>query len=248
RDKRELELDFKRFWEEFRSSNSEKEKEAALNLTIDAFCRLVKQHANVAQLVTLAFVTDIEKLKISSKTKSLDVLKVLRFFSEVTEGGFSPGSNLLTAVEILVSGPIDKQSLLDSGIFCCLIHVLNALLCPGEANQRLKINYTEEPMLAEKDSTADVGQARRLEVEGSVVHIMKALASHPLAAQSLIEDDSLMLLFQMVANGSVTVFSKYKEGLVSLHIIQLHRHAMQILALLLVNDDGSTAKYIHKHQ
>ncbi|PPD93081.1 hypothetical protein GOBAR_DD09975 [Gossypium barbadense] len=261
RDKHELELDFKRFWEEFRSSNSEKEKEAALNLTIDAFCRLVKQHANVAQLVTLlvethifsfvvgrAFVTDIEKLKISSKTKSLDVLKVLRFFSEVTEGGFSPGSNLLTAVEILVSGPIDKQSLLDSGIFCCLIHVLNALLCPDEANQRLKINYTEEPMLAEKDSTADVGQARRLEVEGSVVHIMKALASHPLAAQSLIEDDSLMLLFQMVANGSVTVFSKYKEGLVSLHIIQLHRHAMQILALLLVNDDGSTAKYIHKHQ
>ncbi|MBA0589985.1 hypothetical protein Gorai_018706 [Gossypium raimondii] len=53
RDKHELELDFKRFWEEFRSSNSEMEKEAALNLTIDAFCRLVKQHANVAQLVTL---------------------------------------------------------------------------------------------------------------------------------------------------------------------------------------------------
>ncbi|PPD93080.1 hypothetical protein GOBAR_DD09974 [Gossypium barbadense] len=248
-------------WVSLLKDIKEKEKEAALNLTIDAFCRLVKQHANVAQLVTLlvethifsfvvgrAFVTDIEKLKISSKTKSLDVLKVLRFFSEVTEGGFSPGSNLLTAVEILVSGPIDKQSLLDSGIFCCLIHVLNALLCPDEANQRLKINYTEEPMLAEKDSTADVGQARRLEVEGSVVHIMKALASHPLAAQSLIEDDSLMLLFQMVANGSVTVFSKYKEGLVSLHIIQLHRHAMQILALLLVNDDGSTAKYIHKHQ
>lgn len=29
------------------------EKEAALNLTVDAFCRLVKQHANVAQLVTM---------------------------------------------------------------------------------------------------------------------------------------------------------------------------------------------------
>lgn len=25
----------------------------ALNLTIDAFCRLVKQHANIAQLVTM---------------------------------------------------------------------------------------------------------------------------------------------------------------------------------------------------
>ncbi|GMI66498.1 SPIRRIG, Beach-Domain Homolog A1 [Hibiscus trionum] len=261
RNKHDLELDFKRFWEEFRSSNSEKEKEAALNLTIDVFCRLVKQHTNVAQLVTLlvethifsfvvgrAFVTDIEKLKISSKTRSLDVLKVLRFFSEVTEGGFSPGSNLLTAVEILASGTIDKQSLLDSGIFCCLIHVLNALLSPDEANQGPKINDHEDSMLSEKDSASDVGQARRLEVEGSVVHIMKALASHPSAAQSLIEDDSLMLLFQMVANGSVIVFSRYKEGLVSLHIIQLHRHAMQILGLLLVNDDGSTAKYIHKHQ
>ncbi|KAK9040930.1 hypothetical protein V6N11_016064 [Hibiscus sabdariffa] len=261
RNKHELELDFKRFWEEFRSSNSEKEKEAALNLTIDVFCRLVKQQTNVAQLVTLlvethifsfvvgrAFVTDIEKLKIRNKTRSLDVLKVLWFFSEVTEGGFSPGSNLLTAVEILVSGPIDKQSLLDSGIFCCLVNLLNALLSPDEASQRLKINDHEESILGEKESAADVGQARRLEVEGSVLHIMKALASHPSAAQSLIEDDSLMLLFQMVANGSVMVFSRYKEGLVSLHIIQLHRHAMQILGLLLVNDNGSTAKYIHKHQ
>ncbi|OMP04932.1 hypothetical protein COLO4_09186 [Corchorus olitorius] len=260
RDKHELELDFKRFWEEFRSSNSEKEKEAALNLTVDAFCRLVKQHANVAQLVTLlvethifsfvvgrAFVTDIEKLKISSKTRSLDVLKVLQFFSEVTKDAFSPGSNLLTAVEVLVSGPIDKQSLLDSGIFCCLIHILNALLSPDEANQRPTITDSEESMLAEKDSADNVSQARRLEVEGSVVHIMKALASHPSAAQSLIEDDSLMLLFQMVANGSLNVFSRFKEGLVSLHIIQLHRHAMQILGLLLVNDNGSTAKYIHKH-
>ncbi|XVE73056.1 hypothetical protein DITRI_Ditri11bG0087300 [Diplodiscus trichospermus] len=260
RDKHELELDFKRFWEEFRSSNSEKEKEAALNLTVDAFCRLVKQHANVAQLVTLlvethifsfvvgrAFVTDIEKLKISSKTRSLEVLKVLQFFSEVTKDGFSPGSNLLTAVEVLVSGPIDKQSLLDSGIFCCLIHILNALLSPDEANPRPKITDSLESLIAEKDSVADVGQARRLEVEGSVVHIMKALASHPSAAQSLIEDESLMLLFQMVADGSLTVFSRYKDGLVSLHNIQLHRHAMQILGLLLVNDNGSTAKYIHKH-
>lgn len=70
-----------------------------------------------------------------------------------------------------------------------------------------------------------------MQVEGSVVHIMKALANHPLAAQSLIEDDSLQLLFQMVANGSLTVFSRYKEGLVLVHIIQLHRHAMQVSAL-----------------
>lgn len=29
------------------------EKEAALNLSIDAFCRLVRQQANVAQLITM---------------------------------------------------------------------------------------------------------------------------------------------------------------------------------------------------
>ncbi|XP_061338100.1 protein SPIRRIG isoform X2 [Gastrolobium bilobum] len=261
RDKHELELDFKRFWEEFRSSSSEKEKEAALNLSIDAFCRLVKQHANVAQLVTMlvethifsfvvgrAFVTDIEKLKISSKTRSLDVSQVLKFFSEVTKDGFSPGANLLTSVEILVSGPIDKQSLLDSGIFCCLINVLNALLNPDVTIQRPStVIDHEEQFVLQKDYNGDVGQDRRLEVEGSVVHIMKALASHPSAAQSLIEDDSLQLLFQMVAKGSLIVFSRYKEGLIPLHSIQLHRHAMQILGLLLVNDNGSTAKYIRKH-
>uniref|UniRef100_A0A5B6ZA74 Putative BEACH domain-containing protein lvsA n=1 Tax=Davidia involucrata TaxID=16924 RepID=A0A5B6ZA74_DAVIN len=257
RDKHELELDFKRYWEEFRSSSSEKEKETALNLTVDVFCRLVKQHANVAQLITMlvethifsfvvgrAFVTDIEKLKISSKTRTLDVGGVLNFFSEVTKDGIRPGSNLLNAVEVLVSGPIDKQSLLDSGILCCLIHILNALL---GTDQTQKAINSAEPLLAEGNYDADVGQVRRLEVEGSVVHIMKALGNHPSAAQSLIEDNSLQLLFQMVANGSLIVFSQYKEGLVPLHTIQLHRHAMQILGLLLVNENGSTAKYIRKH-
>lgn len=261
RDRHELELDFKRFWEEFRSSSSEKEKEAALNLSIDAFCRLVRQQANVAQLITMlvethifsfvvgrAFVTDIEKLKISSKTRSLDVAQVLKFFSEVTKDDISPGANLLTSVGILVSGPIDKQSLLDSGIFCCLIHVLNALLDPDVTIQRPNsATDHEERLVLQKEYNVGVGQNRRLEVEGSVVHIMKALASHPSAAQSLIEDDSLQLLFQMVAKGSLIVFSRYKEGLIPLHSIQLHRHAMQILGLLLVNDNGSTAKYIRKH-
>ncbi|XP_027161043.1 protein SPIRRIG [Coffea eugenioides] len=260
RDKYELELDFKRYWEEFRSSISEKEKEKALNLTIDVFCRLVKQHGNVAQLITMlvethifsfvvgrAFVTDIEKLKLSSKTRSLEVRRVLNFFAEVTKDGVRPGANLLHAVEVLVSGPIDKQSLLDSGILCCLIHVLNALLGPDGGNQRQKILDHQEPLLTEGIQNDDNGYARRLEVEASVVHVMKALASHPSAAQSLIEDNSLQLLFQMVANGSLVVFSQYKEGLVPLHNIQLHRHAMQILGLLLVNDNGSTAKYIRKH-
>ncbi|GMI76100.1 SPIRRIG, Beach-Domain Homolog A1 [Hibiscus trionum] len=260
RDKHELELDFNRFWEDFCSSNSEKEKEMALSLTVDAFCRLVKLHADVAQLVTQlvethifsfvvgrAFVTDIEKLKISSKIRSLDVSKVLQFFSEVPKDGISIGSNLLTAVEVLVSGPFDKQALLDSGMFCCLIQILNSLLNHDEANQKQKITNSEESLLAEKDPVADFGHACRVEVEGSIVHIMKTLASHPSAAQSLTEDDSLRLLFQIVANGSLTAFSRYKEGLVSLHIIQLYKHAMQILGLLLVNDNGSTTQYIHTH-
>ncbi|XP_057461484.1 protein SPIRRIG-like isoform X2 [Actinidia eriantha] len=260
RDKLELELEFKRHWEEFRSSSSEKEKETALNMTVDVFCRLVKQHSNVAQLITMlvethifsfvvgrAFVTDVEKLKIINKSRSLDVGSVLRFFSEVTKDGIKPGSNLLNAVEVLVSGPIDKQSLLDSGILCCLIHILSTLLGPDGGNQKQKASIQENPLLIEINNDYDVVQVRRLEVEGSVVHIMKALASHPSAAQSLIEDNSLQLLFQMVANGSLLVFTQYKEGLVPLHTIQLHRHAMQILGLLLVNDNGSTAKYIRKH-
>ncbi|KAJ8632836.1 hypothetical protein MRB53_026172 [Persea americana] len=260
RDKHELELDFKRFWEEFRSSSSEKEKEAALNMAVDVFCRLVKQQANVAHLVTTlveahifsfvvgrAFVTDVEKLKISSGTRSLHVVEVVNFFSEVAKDGTSPGSNLLYAVEVLVTGPIDKQPLLDSGILCCLIHILNALLAPDDANKRQPTVYSEGSISSKKGYDGDATQARRLEVEGSIVHIMKALSSHPSAAQSLIEDDSLLILFQIVATGSLTVFSRFKAGLVPLHTIQLHRHAMQIIGLLLVNDNGSTAKYIHKH-
>ena len=162
------------------------EKETALNMAVDVFCRLVKQHSNVAQLVTKydsfssvthfhlsrlqtfclfcfnfqlityfhyrlveahifsfvvgrAFVTDVEKLRMYSKGRSLNVAKVINFFSEVTkvcslpdlccisisellellvvwmcfllcvrfsvfQDGTSPGSNLLFAIEVLVSG------------------------------------------------------------------------------------------------------------------------------------------------
>lgn len=47
-------------------------------------CRLVEIHI-FSFVVGRAFVTDIEKLKISSKMRSLNVVKVLRFFSEVTK-------------------------------------------------------------------------------------------------------------------------------------------------------------------
>ncbi|XP_047325532.1 protein SPIRRIG-like [Impatiens glandulifera] len=258
RDSNVLELEFKRYWEDFRSSSSEKEKENALNMTVDRFCRLIKQHTNVAQVITMlvethifsfvlgrALVTDIDKLRISSKSRSLEARKVLLFFSEASEDGLKPGTNLLFAVEMLVYGPVDKQSLLDSGILCCLIHILNALLGPDGGIQKMDGKPESLPVSGTEDDL-DTSHVRRLEIEGSVVHIMKALASHPSAAQSLIEDDSMQLLFQMVANGSLYVFSLYKEGLGSLHTIQLHRHAMQILGLLLVNDNGTTAKYIRK--
>lgn len=229
-------------------------------MAVDVFCRLVKQHSNVAQLLTKlveahifsfvigrAFVTDVEKLRIYSRGRSLHVVKIISFFSEVTKDGISPGSNLLYAVEVLVSGPSDKQSLLDSGILCCLIHILNALLNTDDSNTRLPSIVGSEESISEKSQGGDSLQVRQLEIEGSIVHIMKALSSHPSAAPSLIEDDSLQLLFHMVATGSLTVFAKFNEGIVPLHTIQLHRHAMQILGLLLANDNGSTAKYIHKH-
>ncbi|KAM2475657.1 hypothetical protein PS1_008225 [Malus domestica] len=98
---------------------------------------------------------------------------------------------------------IDKHSLLDSGILCCLIHILNAHLDPDEANQKQKATDRDEPFPTEKDYDGDAGQVRRLE-----------------------------LLVQMVANGSLTVFSRHKES--------------PILVLLLVNDNRSTAKYISR--
>nr|CAB3493271.1 unnamed protein product [Digitaria exilis] len=261
--KHELESDFRRFWEEFRSSSSEKEKEKALNLAVDVFCRLVKQHSSVAQLVAKlveahvfsfvigrAFVTDVEKLRIHSKGRSLHAADVIAFFSDITELGICPGSNLLYAVEVLVtevSGTNDKQPLLDSGILCCLIYILNSLLSPNEYPPSTSPVRQAGPKI-EKSKNLDHTQSRRLEIEGSVIHIMKALASHQSAAPSLIEDDALQVLFHMVANGSLSVFSQFRDGIVPLHTIQLHRHAMQVLGLLLANDNGTSAKYIRKHQ
>jgi len=50
--------------------------------------RLVETHI-FSFVVGRAFVTDIEKLKISSKTRSLDAAQVLKFFSEVTKVSLS---------------------------------------------------------------------------------------------------------------------------------------------------------------
>lgn len=194
RGKHEQELDFKKFWEDFRSSSSEKEKETALNMAVDTFCRLIKQQSDVAQLINKfvevhifsfvvgrAFVTDVEKLRIYSKGNFLNVANIISFFSEVKDG-ISRGSNLLYAVEVLVTGAIDKQSLLDSGILCCLIHILNALLNPNEAKGGQVDTLEESAKSGKMMDAIDTLRVRRLEIEGSIVHIMKALASHPSAA------------------------------------------------------------------
>lgn len=72
---------------------------------------------------------------------------------------------------------------------------------------------------------------------------MKAMAQHSGAAQSLAEDDSLQLLFHMVAMGIPTKREKSPveeetenkspvkeetENKSPLHLAQLHRHVMQV--------------------
>lgn len=55
-----------------------------LNQYFVPFYRLVETHI-FSFVVGRAFVTDIEKLKLSSKIRSLEVERVLNFFSEVTK-------------------------------------------------------------------------------------------------------------------------------------------------------------------
>nr|GMD95245.1 protein SPIRRIG [Ipomoea batatas] len=73
------------------------------NITFNGNTALVETHI-FSFVVGRAFVTDIEKLKLSSKATSLEVERVLGFFSEITKDGINPGANLLYAVEVLVSG------------------------------------------------------------------------------------------------------------------------------------------------
>lgn len=72
--------------------------------------------------------------------------------------------NLSTNCNLISLQPIDKQSLLDSGIFCCLIHVLNALLGSDGTNQKQNNANSEERLVVEKDYSGDILQSRRLEV------------------------------------------------------------------------------------
>lgn len=64
--------------------------------------------------------------------------------------------------------PVDKQSLLDSGILCCLIHILNSLLGPNEGYLRQKVSNDEE-LLQTEENKDNVESSRRLEVPSYII-------------------------------------------------------------------------------
>lgn len=62
----------------------------------------------------------------------------------------------------------DKQPLLDSGILCCLIHILSALLTPDKA-KRGQLETLEESTKSKKAmDDKDALRVRRLEVNSPV--------------------------------------------------------------------------------
>lgn len=147
--------------------------------------------------------------------------------------------------------PLDGGPLVDAGLLSCLVTVLYRFLSPANPP-----DATSEPPPGNKTARKSRGnnpegleglakrvddRRKRLSVEGSIVHIMKALAQHPSAAQSLVEDHSLQLLFCIVAIdmgatadaaaeevGSPTKGERIKP---QLHKAQLRRHAMQVSRL-----------------
>ncbi|KAL2642607.1 hypothetical protein R1flu_010194 [Riccia fluitans] len=305
----ETEQDFKSLWDEFRSSNNEKDKEEALEMALEVFCKLSKKNGNAPQLASMlvdarqfsfvvarALVTDIEKFKGED---------ILLFFSADQKDEPSVGMNMLVALEGLVSPPLDMQPLLDAGLLSCLVSILYRLLTrkpttlikvgsqrkateaaesesprrddsrgsPGSAilQRLLSKNLSRSPSkvvsrsggtdgVSDSEAASEEGYTstvdanselkHRLMVEGSVVHIMKALARHSGAAQHLAEDDTLHLVFEMVVMGAASsaVPKSGDSPSPPVHLAQLHRHSLQILALLLLSDNGSTAKYIHTHK
>jgi hypothetical protein len=131
--------------------------------------------------------------------------------------------------------PLDVQPLLDAGLLSSLVLVLHRLLSSAVSASSVTAPLTTFDGLKLTDDIGD--ERRRAMVEGGVVHIMKALAQHPVAAQSLAEDDSLQLMFHMIALGGTIPmlshsdsFKKIAATTPPLHLAQLHRHVMQVLA------------------
>lgn len=71
--------------------------------------------------------------------------------------------NIITCyLMTLCPQPIDKQSLLDSGILCCLIHVLGALLGPHGGNQIQNFGINQDPSVSQINGETE--SAHHLEV------------------------------------------------------------------------------------
>ena len=62
---------------------------------------------------------------------------------------------------ILFLQPIDKQSLLDSGIMCCLVHILDALLASDGGSVSVNVKHEVEE---DSEVTENVAPDRRFEV------------------------------------------------------------------------------------
>ena len=93
--------------------------------------------------------------------------------------------------------PVDKQSLLDSGILCCLIHILNALLDPSETSQMQKPADHEGLLPAVKDYDSGVGQVRRLEVSLSLSLSLSHTHTHMHISMDVRFKLHLLLTFNM---------------------------------------------------
>ncbi|MCO5567994.1 hypothetical protein L7F22_021690 [Adiantum nelumboides] len=233
----------------------QEEKEEALEMAVDVFCRLAKRTGNPTQLVNTlvdarvfsfvvakALVTEMNKLKKLSTNGGQDVEQILRFFMESQKDVISAGANLLYALECLVSPPLDVQPLLDAGLLSSLVWVLHTLLGQPRSEEVPAVTLKEHFL------DGDLEHIYKQVVERSIIHIMKALAQHTGATQSLAEDDSLQLLFHIVGTNPSISLCKSDGLKPPFSFIQLYRQALQILGLLLNNDNGSSAHYIHKHQ
>ncbi|XP_073395858.1 protein SPIRRIG [Physcomitrium patens] len=258
RDTNESEQDFQRAWEDFRSA-TEEEKEKAMEKVLGLFCKISRRTGNPARLaqtlvdnrrgfafaIARALVTDIERLRKASPNGQLQPNDILNYFTGVSHEGSSMGGNLLFALEGLVVPPLDVQPLLDAGLLSSLVTVLYRLLCSADSASSSMDNSR---------STDDSGDERkRIMVEGGVVHIMKALARHPGAAQTLAECDRLQFMFHMVVMGGTTPLSAQFQKMDAssappVHLAQLYRHVLQILELLLASDNGATAQYIQNQE
>lgn len=98
------------------------------------------------------------------------MLKTLNAFSYMDALYVGIAHKLLACLQ-----PIEKQPFLDSGILCCLIHVLNALLAPDMGNQRLQLNNDEELILADEKHGEETRAARRLEVVVLLVKLSRSI-------------------------------------------------------------------------